>query len=588
MLKKWISVSLAICIAVSFAMVSAAADITATVDGFSVSVTAQVAKKGTQPIKCYYVTEDGTISDTPVYMGQSEGTPTPAEVIVGEGDSAEIVTEYIHTFLPFTLDENAPTGTYRVIVGAKDVCDFRFVNKKDKIDVYRDLADADSASVRETLKTALENGIITVDTKTWFDYENPVKEKMDEALADLPLPEITENATDEDIKAFETALSSEIARLCLIAELFTAEEAEFDEAVKNGDVLNLDLKFYNDKELSLSPSAVHSRMEDTFPETFSEEDVQNAFSGAVLLAIVDTVDYGTVTNALAYYDGTCITLTDKADKLSKTEKEDVSTELKKQASSMDSLSDLENAYEDAVDDILQAEEEEEEKPVSRPTGGGGSGGGGGGNTRPGATTGILPSDSTATTPAQTQKPQAVTFTDMDQAPWAAEAVTYLTEKGVLSGRGENTFAPNDLVTREEFVKIITEALHITDETAECDFSDVAQDRWSYKFIASGVNAGLIFGVSETEFAPSATITRQDMAVIVYRGVKLLKLSCAQTADFADSDHIAPYAQEAVSALAGAGIVNGVGEKLFAPNGTVTRAQAAQIIYNLVMANGGIR
>ncbi len=585
MLKKWISVSIAcICAMVSFAIPSVAAGVEVTVDGFSVSVTAQTVNRGNQALKCYFVSKDGALSEHPVYMGQSEGKPTPCEIVIGEADNAEIITEYIHVFAPFTMDADALSGTYRVFVGDRIQSDFSFVNKKDKIDVYRNIANADSASIGNLLKTSAEMGFIAVDTKTYFDYNAATSEKMDAALAELPLPDITENATDEEIKAFEITLASEIARLCQTAELFLAEANELDEVVKQGTALNLDLKFYDDKNLNLSREAICTRMEDTFPETFSEKDVQDAFSGAVLLAILDTADYGSVTKALTYYDGTCITLTSQSKKLSKTQKEDVSTELKKKASSIDNLTDLEKAYEDEVDKIF-APEEEEEKPVSRPTGGGGSGGGGG-NTRPGATTGTLPSNQSA---AQTKEPEktSVQFTDMESAPWAKEAVSYLAEKGILAGYGDNTFAPNNLVTREEFVKMITEALGIVDPDASCDFEDVAADRWSCPYIASGVNAGLIFGVSENAFAPTETITRQDMAVIVYRGANLIKLELTDQAFFADSDQIASYAENAVAKLAGAGIVSGMGNGIFAPNGTVTRAQAAQIIYKLLMANGGI-
>ena len=76
--------------------------------------------------------------------------------------------------------------------------------------------------------------------------------------------------------------------------------------------------------------------------------------------------------------------------------------------------------------------------------------------------------------------------------------------------------------------------------------------------------------------------------MVYRAANLLKLDLTKSETFHDNGDIASYAKDAVSALAGANIVSGVGEQMFSPEGAVTRAQAAQIIYNLVMANGGIR
>ena len=68
----------------------------------------------------------------------------------------------------------------------------------------------------------------------------------------------------------------------------------------------------------------------------------------------------------------------------------------------------------------------------------------------------------------------------------------------------------------------------------------------------------------------------------------MKLELSGTAAFSDENEISDYAKNAVSHLAGTGIVNGVGNGLFAPKDAVTRAQAAKIIYELVMANGGMK
>ena len=569
----------------SVVQVSAAkvTDIKAMVNGFTVTVSATADRKGNYPLKVYE-TEDGKITGEPIYVGQTENAPAISESIVGEEENAYIQTFYTYSFLPFVLPESASTGIYHAVVGDTAFAAFTFVNKWDKINLYNEIAEASEDEVGNVLKQGAEKGLLPVDVSGYFSYDKEVQKLMDKEVAGLNLPALTEDSTEEEILSYETMLKNEIAYLLQVAELFSAED--FDEAVKNGDALELDMKFYGDKTLKLKPEAVKERLSDSYPKTFAKEDVQNAFSGAVLLAMIDTADYGSVTDALSYYDGKCITLDKTYTKdFDKVDFNTLSSELKKKADDIESISDLEDIYKDLAKAMTEDEEEEEKKPSSSGSVGGGGGGFSGGSNR-GNATGAVDSNSV---PKQPEKPvEIAVFTDLDSASWAKDAVTYIAGKGVINGKADGIFAPQDNVTREEFVKMLVEALSVLDKNATADFADVAKDRWSYPYIASGVAADLINGISETEFAPMANITRQDMAVIVHRGAKLLKLDLDKTVFFADEKEIAGYAKEAVSYLAGAGMINGVGENRFAPKDAVTRAQAAKIIYELVMANGGIK
>ena len=87
----------------------------------------------------------------------------------------------------------------------------------------------------------------------------------------------------------------------------------------------------------------------------------------------------------------------------------------------------------------------------------------------------------------------------------------------------------------------------------------------------------IFGIGDN-------VTRQDMAVIIFRAAQLK--ASEKTADFSDFEKISDYAKEAVGALCSAGIINGTGDNCFSPLETVTRAQAAKIAYELMNAIGG--
>ena len=115
--------------------------------------------------------------------------------------------------------------------------------------------------------------------------------------------------------------------------------------------------------------------------------------------------------------------------------------------------------------------------------------------------------------------------------------------------------------------------------AKNDFADVSSDNWSATYIASAKANGLIKGVSENEFAPLSAVTREDIAVILYRATLLAgKTYETKKENFTDFDDVSDYAKEAVAYMAGTGIINGFEDGSFNPKAPATRAQAAKLIY----------
>jgi len=204
-------------------------------------------------------------------------------------------------------------------------------------------------------------------------------------------------------------------------------------------------------------------------------------------------------------------------------------------------------------------------------GSGGSSGGGQGGVK---------LDYIGTLPTAPSDRDVLRFNDIDDVAWAVDAINVLVANQIIAGYGDGTFRPNNNITREEFVKIIVGAINVYDASAECDFIDVPKDNWSYRYIASMVNAGLINGISEYEFGLGQNITRQDMAVLAYRAAVYKNLTLAEknaTERFDDWDKIADYAIDSVSKLQTAGIINGMGNGNFVPEGLCTRAQAAKVV-----------
>ncbi len=185
----------------------------------------------------------------------------------------------------------------------------------------------------------------------------------------------------------------------------------------------------------------------------------------------------------------------------------------------------------------------------------------------------------------TQKSQYF-FDDMADALWAQDMVHALVGKGVISKNDERAFRPMDNVTREEFVKMLVTVVGTHHADAKSTLSDVSADHWATSYIATAQELGIVQGNADGTFGLGQKITRQDMAVMVYRTFALLgiDLSAGSTA-FADGGDIADYAKTAVSALEKQGIINGMGDGTFAPVSNATRAQSAKIIYAMMEVLG---
>ncbi len=171
------------------------------------------------------------------------------------------------------------------------------------------------------------------------------------------------------------------------------------------------------------------------------------------------------------------------------------------------------------------------------------------------------------------------FSDLPKGHWAYNAVYGLKEKGIINGKDDNSFKPNDSVTRAEFVKMVCVAKNITGG-GNVEFSDVPDNAWYAPFVKAAYAAGIINGISQTEFGPDIPISRQDICAVLYR---LAGSPQVEKASFADADTISDYAQNAVGYFAGRKIVNGFENNLFKPSEYATRAQAAVIIYNYLNA-----
>ena len=239
------------------------------------------------------------------------------------------------------------------------------------------------------------------------------------------------------------------------------------------------------------------------------------------------------------------------------------------------IDSFKKAFYDYIEEYEESEEDKKESSSSS-----GKGSGFDYNSAPATGTELAPVEKVETT--------QVGFNDLATVSWAREAIESLAKRKIVSGYADGGFKPNKSITREEFVKLLVDFFGFTDSSAKSSFTDVKDGAWYYSFVASAEKNALVNGIGNGMFGVGRVVTRQDMAVMLYNAAKKagIELSGDKEVSFSDSDKIASYANEAVYALAGCGIVNGMDGR-FEPTQECTRAQAAVMLYGIdVYKNGG--
>ena len=173
------------------------------------------------------------------------------------------------------------------------------------------------------------------------------------------------------------------------------------------------------------------------------------------------------------------------------------------------------------------------------------------------------------------------FNDTGSYTWANEAINYLYSHSVVSGTTATTFSPDRSISRGDFMVMLYRAYNLGSlAKASGNFSDVAAGSYYYDAIAAAKSLGIATGSGDGSFSPKSSITREDAMTLLYRTlVKVGKMPSTTNdlSSFTDKASVSSYALDSIKALAGAGVINGSDGKL-APQGNMTRAQMAQVLY----------
>ena len=169
------------------------------------------------------------------------------------------------------------------------------------------------------------------------------------------------------------------------------------------------------------------------------------------------------------------------------------------------------------------------------------------------------------------------YTDVAEDASEYTAVSTLSSLGILTGYEDGSFRPENNITRADFALLLVRVFNLTSDDIT-NFDDVSENDYFASELAIARNTGIVNGIGDNRYAPRNTITRQDMMVMVYRAMQSLNVGFGENSEpqYIDFASVAAYAQDAVSALIGAGIVNGK-NGLIAPVDYTTRAEVAVLI-----------
>jgi cell wall-associated NlpC family hydrolase len=170
------------------------------------------------------------------------------------------------------------------------------------------------------------------------------------------------------------------------------------------------------------------------------------------------------------------------------------------------------------------------------------------------------------------------FNDAANLPWAASSIEKLYQEGIINGVSKTEFAPNDPLTRAQFAAILATTQKGGYMVKNLPFTDVESGQWYYESVKKMYSMGMIKGVSQTQFAPDRTITREEAASLFARTFDDPHKNVSLP--FSDQDEISSWAKDSVQKGTAKGLFGIFGNQ-FKPQQAITRAETAVILHRLL-------
>lgn len=172
------------------------------------------------------------------------------------------------------------------------------------------------------------------------------------------------------------------------------------------------------------------------------------------------------------------------------------------------------------------------------------------------------------------------FGDVPQTSWFADAVKYVSENKLMNGTSTTAFSPNENMSRAMLATVL---YRMSGETAEAgsSFGDVSSSAYYAVAVNWASSKGIVNGTGTDAFSPNASITREQLAAMLYRYAGEPSVS-ADLSAYTDAVSISPYAEKAVEWCVAKGILSGKSATRLAPQDTATRAECAAMLQRLAV------
>jgi hypothetical protein len=214
---------------------------------------------------------------------------------------------------------------------------------------------------------------------------------------------------------------------------------------------------------------------------------------------------------------------------------------------------------------------------------GGSGGSSGGTTeKTNEATEEKPGTASDTESTPSESATTAQFNDTANH-WAAEAISFVVAKGLFNGVSETEFAPNAPMTRAMFATVLSRYAGGT-AAGTAGFGDVPAGKWYTDGVLWAAENGIVSGTGDGLFDPNGNITREQLAVMLYNYAKFAGLDIGaldDLEDFADSADVSEWATEALQWAVASGLISGKPGDLLDPKGPATRAEVATILQRFI-------
>ncbi|WP_222708536.1 S-layer homology domain-containing protein [Paenibacillus sp. N3.4] len=167
--------------------------------------------------------------------------------------------------------------------------------------------------------------------------------------------------------------------------------------------------------------------------------------------------------------------------------------------------------------------------------------------------------------------------------WAEGNLQEWLDKGIVAGYPDGTFRPDQVISRGEFVALVNRAFHYSDK-GSISFKDIEPTDWVYIEVQKAIAHGYIDGFNDNTFRPNEQITRQETAVILSKILNLKDAAMETSTSFEDSNLIPSWSISAINNMANKGIMTTYPDGMFQPQRQMTRAESVATIQRTLAAS----